>query len=110
MKQSCWTSRSFPVRAHQIRVEPERCDHLSCNRFLWKNALLYESMAQASYKERFPSPKGGGPIEGAVPTKALLISSVFPSPKGGGPIEGALLPTIPPSHPPVSIAERRWPH
>ena len=63
MKQSCWTSRSFPVRARQIRVDPERSDHLSCNRFFWKRALLHESMAQTSHKEQFPSPKGGGPIE-----------------------------------------------
>ena len=89
MKQSCWTSRSFPVRARQIRVDPERSDHLSCNRFFWKRALLHESMAQTSHKEPFPSPKGGGPIEAHIRSwrSESLRSSPFPSPKGGGPIE-----------------------
>ena len=58
----------------------------------------------------FPSPKGGGPIEGRELLVVTELNQRFPSPKGGGPIEGTAPSTIPPNDWPVSIAERRWPH
>ena len=46
---------------------------------------LYEAVQQ------FPSPKGGGPIEGRGPAGyGFYTRYPFPSPKGGGPIEGKL--------------------
>ena len=42
---------------------------------------------------RFPSPKGGGPIEGSYISSESLVASRsdrFRSPKGGGPIEGTV--------------------
>ena len=45
------------------------------------------------FQFEFPSPKGGGPIEGAakgqqIDSKRAARDWTFPSPKGGGPIEG----------------------
>ena len=36
---------------------------------------------------RFPSPKGGGPIEAGNAPRFTTVEALFPSPKGGGPIE-----------------------